>query len=57
MDNNSGTCIKSGLNYEAEYYRQEEMLKKLICENQRLKDTIIGMCEALYGKAVCRNER
>ena len=50
MDNNSGTCIKSGLNYEAEYYRQEEMLKKLICENQRLKDTIIGMCESLYGK-------
>ena len=38
------------MDYIAEYHRQEEVIKKLVSENKRLRDTIIGMCEALYGK-------
>lgn len=33
--------------YESEYYRLMEQIKKLHCENQELRNTIIGMCKAL----------
>ena len=45
-----------GLNYEAEYLRQREIIMELSDENKRLKDTIIGMCESLYAKGGTRND-
>ena len=38
------------VNYEAEWHRQREMIMKLESENKRLRDTIVGMCKALYEK-------
>ena len=38
------------LNYEAEWHRQRKKIMELENENKRLRDTIIGMCKALYEK-------
>ncbi len=35
--------------FEREYYRLIEEVKKLENENYELKNTLIGMCKTLYG--------
>lgn len=49
MDENKCVSI-AGMDYVGGYHRQEEIIKELQSENKRLRDTIIGMCESLYGK-------
>ena len=43
-------CASISIDFEAEYHRQIKMIMELQSENKRLRDTIIGMCECLYGK-------
>lgn len=51
MSNTDNRCVcEEKPNYESEYYRQERLIKKLYSENEALKDTIIGMCQALFTK-------
>ena len=51
MDSNANTCgCTISVDYKAEWYRQRETIMKLESENKRLRDTIIGMCKALYEK-------
>lgn len=51
MDNNDKTCGGTiSVDYESEWLRQRETIMKLESENKRLRDTIIGMCKALYEK-------
>lgn len=51
MDENATTYGDTiSVNYEAEWHRQREMIMKLESENKSLRDTIIGMCKALYEK-------
>lgn len=51
MSNTDNCCVcETRPDYESEYYRQEELIKKLYSENKELRDTIIGMCKALYEK-------
>ena len=40
----SDACV----DYEAEYERNREEIKMLTDENERLKNTIIGMCIELF---------
>lgn len=40
----------STIDYEAEYYRQVEIIKALTNENEHLRYTIIGMCKSLFAK-------
>ena len=47
------TSVDAGtvsVDYEAEWHRQREAIMKLESENKRLRDTIVGMCKALYEK-------
>jgi hypothetical protein len=37
-------------NYEAEYYRQEKLIKELLNENRELRETLINMCKWLFFK-------
>lgn len=51
MDVNANTCRGTvSVDYEAEWHRQIEMIIKLQDENEKLKATIIGMCESLFVK-------
>lgn len=51
MSDTDNRCVcETRPNYESEYYRQEELIKKLYSENKALKDTIIGMCQTLFTK-------
>lgn len=36
------------LDFEAEYYRAVETIKKLENENAELKNTLLGMCKSLF---------
>lgn len=38
------------VDYESEWYRQREKIMTLEDENERLRNTIVGMCKALYEK-------
>lgn len=49
-DNNERCVCEARPDYESEYYRQVELIKKLYCENKELRDTIIGMCKTLFLK-------
>ena len=44
------SCFKSQPNYEQEYYRHIEIIKKLEDENARLQKTILGMCKWLFAE-------
>lgn len=44
------SCSKSQPDYEREYYRHIEIIKKLENENTELKNTILNMCNWLFGQ-------
>lgn len=45
---NEITKYETQPNYESEYYKHIELIKKLEDENTKLRETIIGMCNALF---------
>lgn len=47
MKDNIPVC-KCEPNYEQEYYRHIEEIKRLAKENKELKDALIGMCKTLF---------
>lgn len=42
------SCFKAQPNYEQEYYRHIEIIRKLETENTELKNTILNMCKWLF---------
>lgn len=38
------------INYEKEYYRLNELVKRLENENAELKETIVGLCKSAFVK-------
>ena len=39
--------------YENEYYRHIEIIKKLKDENETMQKTILGMCKCLFAERGC----
>jgi hypothetical protein len=50
MRDKTECCETVSPDYQSEYYRQQELIKKLYSENQELRDTIMGMCKTLFMK-------
>ena len=44
-DEKNEVCV----NYEREYYRQQELIKKLYAENEKYKQALLNVCVKLLG--------